>query len=615
MTIAHSQSGASQISANTASRTLGSNVAVGDLVVVALAGYCYLGSNVSPTAGDCAKSGGTATIGSFTLDRYEKVWENSSVTWYGIWSAVVTGAGSLTVTVSVTGGGIYGPVSAMAFTGNWTSDRVEAVNSSQSLTNDQTSIDSGNVTSAGPALFVVCGGFGGGSNVSFSMDGAFTNVYTDGDNANNQAGSIGYRIVTGGTTESGSWTMGTPTDNNVGIIVAYKEGSTALTGSVSFSFGGSPSLTGTGMLSSAVSMTFGGTYGLFGSGPLTSVISLALGSSGIFFGSGSLTGTSTLSFSPAGTLLGIGVLTGSTTLAFTVNPVFSGAVGFFSSFGQWFGGMGYPNPQALQSTIPISASVVGGITGEGPLASSIPISFSVASHQPPGFASLFAPWLGGGLDAGVAEGVASATFSVAGAFLDVPGYLVGSIQVSFSALGAGSTSASAYQGRFRSPLMHPGIGPWHPGTFKRRLKNQTARSIGDMSGLVRLAISSFGSITGFGTLSTAVPSLFTVSGTVVDAGSLSSSIPLLFSASGALSGEGALSSNATLTFNLSGSITDPGAMTGSVPMRFGAAGTSSGEGYLSANVPMLFTVRSSFPNVWRPIETGHGTIWKPIKTR
>lgn len=379
-----------------------------------------------------------------------------------------------------------------------------------------------------------------------------------------------------------------------------------------------PGTNATARIPGSVSLTFGGAYGLIGEGPLTATIPLTTNVGGSFLGAGALVGASTVTVTPTGTLLALGVLTGTSTMSMTLTPTISGHIGFKSVFGQWFGGMGYPSPQALASTVPMTLDVAGGITGDGPLVSSIDLTFGVQGRQPPGFHSLL--WGNGiavGVDAGIMSGSVSFAFDSSGVFAASTGYFQNSaVTSSFTVSAVFETSIQKYQGRFRSPLMRPGEGPWNPALYKRRRNNVAATALGQISGTVPMNFAGFGAFSGSeGQLFGTVPASFTVVGTVDEAGLLRSTVPMLFTPVGILDGVGTLVGDVQISTGVSATITDPGALSGNASTTFDVAGVMEGAGSLFGTVDFTFGVASSFPNVWRPVNTGHGTQWRVIRTR
>jgi hypothetical protein len=298
-----------------------------------------------------------------------------------------------------------------------------------------------------------------------------------------------------------------------------------------------------------------------------------------------------------------------------VSPTLSGRVGFFSVFAPWLGG-GFPEPEELLSSIPLSTTVSGVFAGsQGALTSTIPLAFAAEGRQPPGFLSLFAPWLGGGSDAGVLLGSSALAFGATGVF-EGAGYMDGAVLLSFNVAAASTVSVSSLQGRFRSPLQHPGYGPWQPGTFKRTRASIVPRAFGSMLGTVSVSFNNFGTFFGSNAAIDALAdAAFSASGVLEDAGTIVSTVPMALDVAGVFEGSvGELVSNITLTFSVAGAITDPGSVSSVIPLDFAAAGALKGAGAMSSNVTMQFVANGGFPNVWRPIATGSGTIWTPIRT-
>ncbi len=202
-------------------RSMGS-VTAGQLVVV-------YGMKFSPTAdafvaGDVTKSAGTATIGTVSLDRTNGG-DDGTATAYayaGIWSAIVTGSGTLTMQVGGAAAGSYILIAAEAFNGSWDASRVEAVNGSLVTTNSTSSTSTGNVTSAGAAVMAAAIQLNTNAATTITPDAAFTTVYEN-ETGTDDNGSAIYRIVGSGTTDAGDWTHGTNHNGTASAIVAYKE--------------------------------------------------------------------------------------------------------------------------------------------------------------------------------------------------------------------------------------------------------------------------------------------------------------------------------------------------------------------------------------------------------
>ena len=217
-------------------RVFASNVTSGNKIVIP----CFRSAPGSDpfVAGDCTKTAGTATIGTVELlaateIQYEAHAGREIV---GAWAADVTGTGSLTMTVAGTANNYFG-VSGFELNASlgWDAGYLEdsAVNSSAS---DNTSASSGNATSAGAAIFIgvlATTDDGAAGSIVVTEDGAFSLGYEEEDDTVHAVGSVIYRIVTTGTTDSADWTL----DNNKGwaaILLVLKEAaagaSAALTG-------------------------------------------------------------------------------------------------------------------------------------------------------------------------------------------------------------------------------------------------------------------------------------------------------------------------------------------------------------------------------------------------
>src|SRR5688572_25975197 len=105
MAIAHVQSGGNFANNTTAvTRSIGT-VTAGSLIVVG--GKKFSPSTDAFVAGDCTKSAGTATIDTVTLDRGHNLDMAGGSGWgsAALWSAIVTGSGTLTMQV---GGALAG---------------------------------------------------------------------------------------------------------------------------------------------------------------------------------------------------------------------------------------------------------------------------------------------------------------------------------------------------------------------------------------------------------------------------------------------------------------------------------------------------------------------------
>jgi len=213
--------GVSTDSSASTSRAFGSNVTAGTLIVV-VAGK---DSGSAFVAGDCTKSAGTATIGAISLDtelRFDiGAGEFISI---GIWSCLVTGAGSCTMQVAGAAGTFWGLATDEYSTDvGWDVSRVENTNSTGNATDDAASATSGNATSAGAALFMGGVDLNGSGAITLTPDGAFTQIFEQEDGSLHSMFSAIRRIVSTGTTDSADWAITAAHRGSAAALVAYKE--------------------------------------------------------------------------------------------------------------------------------------------------------------------------------------------------------------------------------------------------------------------------------------------------------------------------------------------------------------------------------------------------------
>lgn len=181
------------------------NVAVGDLIVV-VGHKSDSGGNVPFIAGNCTKSAGTATIGAISLASQNSFdLTNPGAVWnqVGVWYALVTGAGSLTMNIA--GGAAsycHIAVSEWATTVGWHASIVEQAPAATTSTSDFTAaaqnMDCPALTSAGVALMIgVLGVDGNGDVVITAVNGTLLNKEQAGG-SHLMAASL-YNIVAVGT--------------------------------------------------------------------------------------------------------------------------------------------------------------------------------------------------------------------------------------------------------------------------------------------------------------------------------------------------------------------------------------------------------------------------------
>lgn len=210
------------------SKAFASNVASGSLIVCV--GLKYSPSSDTFVAGDFTKSAGTATIGTFTLDAVNSFDIGPATLDFqvvGIASAIVTGAGSLTIQV---GGGVAGSYFVMGigeFSGSWDSTRVENTNTNQTSTDSTTTANSNTAASAAGGLFVAGASIYGNGTTTISPNNSFTNMYKDENGNTDGVGTGDYRIAASALTTEGNWTISSNNSGWSSAVVAYKEVSAA----------------------------------------------------------------------------------------------------------------------------------------------------------------------------------------------------------------------------------------------------------------------------------------------------------------------------------------------------------------------------------------------------
>ena len=216
--------GTQTASSSTTSCAFVSNVTAGSLIVVVVSNYAYASAF---TASSCAKSAGTATIGTVALDRTSHI-TGGTPEQCAVWSAIVTGSGSLTMQVTGSAGNYWG-IGIAEFSGSWDASRTEGVNGATwGAGTGGTSRDTGNVTSAGGAVFVAGVAWDHGSTQTVTPDAAFTQIYEQEDAAAYTGHNSISRIVSSGTTDSGTWAFtSTPGGNSAAALAVYKESGAA----------------------------------------------------------------------------------------------------------------------------------------------------------------------------------------------------------------------------------------------------------------------------------------------------------------------------------------------------------------------------------------------------
>ena len=223
MTIAEkspSQKQSAYAAASSVARAYPNNVAAGSLLTIV--GFVYTGTtNDPPVAADLTKSAGTATIGTITRDVVNTYNLGSGDLVHAVqYSAIVTGAGSLTLTLNGGANGVVCYIAVDEYTGTFDDSRVVDTASSNG---NSTAQSSGDADSPGAALFV-----GGLMHVNLASgsaateDGAFTLIAEQNSSASQLGASAIARIVTGATTDAASWTTNNPAAW-IATLVVYRE--------------------------------------------------------------------------------------------------------------------------------------------------------------------------------------------------------------------------------------------------------------------------------------------------------------------------------------------------------------------------------------------------------
>lgn len=194
--------------ATSASRAFPSNVTAGNVVWFAAGAS---DSSHTFVASDCAKSAGTATIGTMKLLGVRN--QDSGDGYFmptAVWAAKVTGSGSLTLTASnLTSGAFWIGGSGEITSDIGFPDAFEGTGANNGTGTDNTSpATTGSATSTGAAYFIACFGVGTAAVITIAAPGnSFSAVMEEEDGINHYTGAIADRIVTTGTSTEGSWAL------------------------------------------------------------------------------------------------------------------------------------------------------------------------------------------------------------------------------------------------------------------------------------------------------------------------------------------------------------------------------------------------------------------------
>ena len=209
--------GTSTANSQTASRAFDTDLTSGNLITVLVA--IYKDANDPLVIGDISQTAGTATLGAFSPDA-QRFYEYSAGNYLevAVFSAIVTGSGSCTVTVGGAPVGSYWLVAAAEYssTTGWDSNRVEDSASNEGATGAP---DIGSMTSVSTGLFTGVTAYST-NNTTITPDGAYSTIF-ESEDATHQNGSAIEQIVSGGTTDSVAWTAPT-TSAWAGCSVVYQ---------------------------------------------------------------------------------------------------------------------------------------------------------------------------------------------------------------------------------------------------------------------------------------------------------------------------------------------------------------------------------------------------------
>ena len=210
LSILQSGGGPAEDNSATSVRAFGSNVTAGSRVsVIVVAGDVISrdpGDNF--VAGDCVKSAGTATIGTITLDKTVKNLDTGAplLIYVAVFSAVVTGSGSLTFTISA-------PISGHTIYWNTSYLEIAATGGTVNVDNTNSGSGTGTAPSAGaitPSAYqsVIAAGLGisaTAANETLTVGGSFTLIDEEKNASLHMCGSAVQRNIASGSATA-SWT-------------------------------------------------------------------------------------------------------------------------------------------------------------------------------------------------------------------------------------------------------------------------------------------------------------------------------------------------------------------------------------------------------------------------
>jgi hypothetical protein len=218
--------GATANSTTLVARAFGSSVEKNSLILI-------MGAKQTPSSdafvvGDCTKSAGTATIDTPVLDSSIQLAETSGTPqWFsaGVWSCLVTAAGSLTMQVGGSVAGSFLTIGTDELLGRWGAARLAGSNSSSTDTDNTASANTGNATAAREALYAACLSVASGTD-PYTMTPEsleWSVVYEQRAAATNLPSSHINMVTVTGAVRRGFWTI---TNTNTGwaaAVAAYQE--------------------------------------------------------------------------------------------------------------------------------------------------------------------------------------------------------------------------------------------------------------------------------------------------------------------------------------------------------------------------------------------------------
>lgn len=215
-----SQKASTYAAATSVARAYPNNVAAGSLLTI-MAGVMTAGANDPPVAGDLTKTAGTATLGTIARDAISTGDVGSGYYVHAaIYSVIVSGAGSLTLTLA---GGANGAACWLAvdeYTGTFDASRLV---DSAVANGDDSAPSSGDADSPGAALFIGHASFTNAAvGAAATEDAAFSLIGEQNASSTQLGFSSIARIVTGATTDAASWATSNPTGWATALAV-YRE--------------------------------------------------------------------------------------------------------------------------------------------------------------------------------------------------------------------------------------------------------------------------------------------------------------------------------------------------------------------------------------------------------